>query len=110
MMGIVAALELLQHTLEGKAKALSRAEPSDGFRRQTWLSGSAPACRFVLLCLDRLAFPSPGHGVDYKGPQAQNFGGPGLCWELEAAALIPSWEPFVRKTDLAKKTDNSLEN
>ena len=60
---IAAALKLLKHSLERQTKALFLVEPRGGFPCQTRLCGCASSGRFVLLCLDGLAFPAPGHEV-----------------------------------------------
>jgi hypothetical protein len=61
MTGIMAAFELLNDVLDGKAKGLFFAEAGRGFRRQARLSGCGSFGRFVLLRLDRFAFPTPRH-------------------------------------------------
>jgi hypothetical protein len=107
---VVALFDLVNHVLKRKAKALLLAEPGGRFRRQTWVSGSASFRCLVLLCLDGLAFPSSGHVVDYSCPQRRRFQRCGMYAPEPKASPLPSWERSVRKTDLAKKTDYSLEN
>src|SRR5271163_2155952 len=71
--GILAAIELVHHVLERKTEALDLAEAGGCFLCQTWLFGFVPFCCLVLLRLYGLAFPTPGHVTDYKGPVIREF-------------------------------------
>jgi len=66
MTGVGAVRELLHYVLQGQTKALFLALLIGRFPRQTRPFGRASGGGFVLLCLDRLAFPTPSHIADYS--------------------------------------------
>jgi hypothetical protein len=72
---ILAALELLNHALKGKAEILFVTEPGRGFPCQARLFGCCSGGSFVLLCLNRLTFPAPGHEEDYNVRHEQQIKG-----------------------------------
>ena len=59
--GVAAPLELLNDALKRKAKSLPFAEPASLFPRQMRVPGCGSAGCLILLRLDGLAFPAPGH-------------------------------------------------
>ena len=59
--GIMAPLKLLNDALEGKAKSFCFAKPIGLFPRQRRVFGRGSGGCLVLLRLDGLAFPPPGH-------------------------------------------------
>jgi hypothetical protein len=104
MTDVVAALKLLNHVLKGETQILFVAEPVRRFPRQARLIGRGSCSRFVLLCLDGLAFPAPSHRIIIAFPDGSFF--PSALEAREVAmCAVPSWEKFVRKTDLQRKSD-----
>ena len=101
--GIVTAFELLNDALQRQPKVFSFAVPGRGFLCQARFFRGGPCGCFVLLRLDGLAFPAPGHSADYNVTRGLG------CDAERKASTGPILGKFVRKTDLPKKNGYSLE-